>query len=151
MVDKIHDAKAKVLERMAQVIAERGVERMDVSQMETLSDIVKDLSEAEYYCTVTDAMTGSYGYNRGTVYNPYPPEGMGYMPVHTVMGYDMSQGDGRSGYRGSDGRYAPRPSNMGYDGGRYGYDLQGLRDAMSSATPEEREKMQRELRSMLGM
>jgi len=52
---------------------------------------------------------------------------------------------------GFNGRYASRPSNMGYDNGRYGYDLQGLRDAMGSATPEEREKMQRELRQMLGM
>ena len=151
MVDKIHDAKAKVLERMAQVIAERGVERMDVSQMETLSDIVKDLSEAEYYCTVTDAMGGGYGYNRGTVYNPYPPEGVGYMPMRPMIGYDGQGGNGASGYRDSAGRFASQPSNMGYDGGRYGYDMQALRDAMGSATPEEREKMQRELRQMLGM
>lgn len=44
------------------------------------------------------------------------------------------------------GRYTTRPYTMGY-----GYDMQGLRDAMGTASPEEREKMQRELRVMLGM
>ena len=34
---------------------------------------------------------------------------------------------------------------------RYGYDMQGLREAMSTASPEEREKMMREMRTMLGM
>lgn len=34
---------------------------------------------------------------------------------------------------------------------RYGYDMQGLREAMSTAAPEEREKMMREMRTMLGM
>jgi len=55
------------------------------------------------------------------------------------------------GYRDTMGRYATRPSNMGYDGMRYGYDMQGLREAMSTASPEEREKMMREMRTMLGM
>ena len=153
MVNGISDAKAKVLERMRHNISEQGVERMDISEMETLSDIVKDLAEAEYYCTVTDAMTDAYGYS-GPVYAQgyMPAEPMGYygMPTRTMpYGYDMA--GGRSGYRDSMGRYASRPSNMGYDGGRYGYDMQGLRDAMTTATAEEREKMQRELRTMLGM
>jgi len=73
-------------------------------------------------------------------YQPYQPNWN-----DTVRTY------GRSGYRDSMGRYATRPSNMGYDGMRYGYDMQGLREAMSTASPEEREKMMREMRTMLGM
>ena len=96
-------------------------------------------------------MPYQYPLYQSTWNNPYPPEGVGYMPMRPMMGYDGQGGNGMSGYRDSDGRYASRPSNMGYDGGRYGYDMQALRDAIGSATPEEREKMQRELRQMLGM
>lgn len=148
MVSEIQDAKAKVLERIKKNINERGVDRMDIAEMETLSDIVKDFAEAEYYCEVTDAMRGSsYGYSGQGYSQGYMPESMGYgqpygFPPRPMMGYDGM--DGRSGYRDSMGRYASRPSNMGYD-------MQGLRDAMSTATPDEREKMQRELRQMLSM
>jgi hypothetical protein len=152
MVSEIQDAKAKVLERIKKNINERGIDRMDIAEMETLSDIVKDLAEADYYCTVTEAMQGTHGYDGGYSQG-YMPEPMGYGYPYGFpprpMGYDGS--DGRSGYRDSMGRYASRPSNMGYNGGSYGYDMQGLRDAMSAASPEEREKMQRELRQMLGM
>lgn len=152
MVNEISDAMARVLERMRHNISEQGIERMDISEMETLSDIAKDLAEAEYYCTVTDAMNDAYGYTAPAYAQGYMPESMGYygMPMRTVpYGYDTPYG--RSGYRDSMGRYASRPSSAGYNGGRYGYDMQGLRDAMSSATADEREKMQRELRTMLGM
>lgn len=147
MVNEIQDAKAKVLERIKKNINERGIDRMDIAEMETLSDIVKDFAEAEYYCEVTEAMRGSsYGYSGQPYAQGYTPEPMGYSHPYGFpprpMGYDGM--DGRSGYRDSMGRYASRPSGMGYD-------MQGLRDAMSAATPDEREKMQRELRQMLGM
>lgn len=146
MVDKISEAKAKVLERMERTIGANGVERMDVAEMGKLADIVKDLSEAEkecweaqYYMAVTSAMSGAGGSSGGHTSQGYMPE---------PMGYDAMRGtwDGRSGYRDSMGRYTTRPYTMGY-----GYDMQGLRDAMGTASPEEREKMQRELRVMLGM
>lgn len=148
MVEKIYDIKNKALQRMEQAIAERGVDRMDVKEMGELADIVKDLSEAEkacweaeYYRSVTDAMESS----------GYMPDGMGY------DGQDGSGGvrrtGGRSGYRDSMGRYASRGGRRGYDGG-YGYQhdpMQAIRDAMSTATAEDREKMMRELRTMVGM
>lgn len=148
MVEKIYDIKNKALQRMEQAIAERGVDRMDVKEMGELADIVKDLSEAEkacweaeYYRSVTDAMESS----------GYIPDGMGY------DGQDGSGGvrrtGGRSGYRDSMGRYASRGGRRGYDGG-YGYQhdpMQAVRDAMSTATAEDREKMMRELRTMVGM
>lgn len=145
MVEKIYDIKNKALQRMEQAIAERGVDRMDVKEMGELADIVKDLAEAEkgcweaeYYKAVTEAMEGSSGYT---------PEGMPYGPQNGSQG--VSDGM-RSGYRDSMGRYARAP-RRGYS---YGYDhdpLQDVRQAMSTAVPEERERMQRELRQMLGM
>lgn len=148
MVEKIYDIKNKALQRMEQAIAERGVDRMDVKEMGELADIVKDLSEAEkacweaeYYRSVTDAMESS----------GYMPDGMGY------DGQDGSGGvrrtGGRSGYRDSMGRYASRGGRRGYDGG-YGYQhdpMQAVRDDMSTATAKDREKMMRELRTMVGM
>lgn len=152
MLENINDAKEKVLERMKTAIGPSGVERMDVAEMEKLADIVKDLSEAEkecweaqYYMSVTQAMNSGSGYTHETyAAQGYMPEPMGYDTMRTVYGV-------RSGYRDTMGRYATRPSNMGYDGMRYGYDMQGLREAMSTASPEEREKMMREMRTMLGM
>lgn len=150
MLENINNAKEKVLERMEKAIGPNGVERMDIAEMEKLADIVKDLSEAEkecweaqYYMSVTHAMNSSSGYTTDTYGS------QGYLPE--PMGYDTVRTYGRSGYRDSMGRYATRPSNMGYDGMRYGYDMQGLREAMSTAAPEEREKMMREMRTMLGM
>lgn len=120
---------------MEQVIDERGIERADLTETGKLVDQIKDLAEAEkscweaeYYMSVTDAM-----------------ENRGYMPD------DM--GDGMSGYsRG----YRRRGYNMNRDSrGRYsrGYheELDGIREAMRNASPDEKEKMQRELRQMLNM
>lgn len=151
MVDKIYQAKAKVLERIDRSIAERGTDRMDIQEMGMLADIVKDLSEAEkacweaeYYKSISQAMASGAGYT---------PMSSGR--VQPAMGYDagrMAAGgympDGPSGYRDAMGRYATRP---GYDAGRHGYDMQGLRDAMASAPAEERAQLERELRQMLGM
>lgn len=139
MVELIKQDKDKVLAYMGKSLEKYGPDKMDVAEMDKLADIVKDLAEAEkacweaeYYRSVTEAME-SQG---------YMPEGMGY-----GMGYEGRSGQGgrgRSGYRDSRGRYARRG---------YGYheDMEGLREQMQTADPEEREKMKRELRQMLDM
>ena len=129
MVEEIKRHKDRVLAYMAKELEKYGDDRMDVAEMDKLADIVKDLAEAEkqcweaeYYRTVTEAMDRS----------GYMPEGMGY-------------GMGRSGYnpnRDSMGRYARR----GYD-----HDpIQAVREAMGGASTEERERMKRELRQIVG-
>jgi hypothetical protein len=60
------------------------------------------------------------------------------------------------GYQGGQGRmgYNPNRDSMGrYSRGRRGYHegMDGLRADMQAASPEEREKMKRELRQMLDM
>lgn len=141
MVHKLREYKDQVLKRMESEINERGIDRADVKELGELSDIIRDLAsaekdcwEAEYYMTVTEAMDN----------------GSGYMPMGDGMGYtNGNMGNGgmsRSGYRDARGRYARR----GYTGG-IDDDIQSIRQAMTSASPDERERMQRELRQLCNM
>lgn len=142
MVHKIKEFKDKALERMEKEIQDRGIDRADLKELGELADIVKDLAsaekdcwEAEYYMTVTEAMDNGSG---------YMPMGDG-MGTYSNMGTRANNGS-RSGYRDSRGRYARR----GYTGG-FDDDIQSLRQAMTSATPEEREQMKRELHQLCNM
>lgn len=138
MVEKISEDKNRILEYMGKSLDKYGPDRIDVAEMEKLADIVKDLAEAEkacweaeYYRAVTEAMDSS-----------------GYMP--DGMGYDGGRGGNQGGRMG----YNPNRDSMGrYSRGRRGYHdgMDGLRAEMQSASPEEREKMKRELRQMLDM
>jgi hypothetical protein len=134
VVDVIRERKNDVLDYMDKALDKYGPDKMDVAEMDKLADIVKDLAEAEkscweaeYYKSVTDAMhNGSYG---------YMPEGS--------WQYDQTEGRGRGryGYDNPMGRYSSR---RGYHGG-----IDAIRAEMQSATPDERERLKRELRQML--
>lgn len=122
-MDEIMKLKDKLLEHARKGVEERGADRIDPE----IFDAIKDLSEAAYYCKVTEQMgQDSMGYQRGGY--GYAP--MGYMP----MGYDQM------GYQQRDarGRY------MGY-----GDAVEGVRNILASATPEEKERIKAELRSMM--
>ena len=148
MIDKLYDLKSDVVERLMKVIDERGLERMSADE---LFDAMKDLSEAEYYCSVTDAME-NYGYM------PDDMMGMGY---NDGMGYD-GQGRGgnrgnrggsgnRSGYRDSMGRYSTRANRRrGYRMGHMDA-IENIREELQSATSEERDQLKREVLQMFGM
>ena len=65
MVDQIYTLKNEILKRTDSAIHERGIERMNVTEVGELVDMVKDLAQAEAYCwkaeyykTVTSAMKG---------------------------------------------------------------------------------------------
>lgn len=135
MVHKIKELKDQLLQGLEQKINERGVDRADMKEIGEITDAIKDLAEAEkacweaeYYMAIAEGM-GSQGYtngnNMGSMYNP-----------------------NSQGYRDSRGRYARRPgyTPMGYHG-----EIDEIREAMQTATPEEREKMQRELRQIISM
>lgn len=129
MVERIKADKDKILEYMGKSLEKYGPDKMDVEEVGKLADAIKDMAEAEkacweaeYYRSVSEAM-GRSG---------YMPEGMGY--GMGSMGYNPN--------RDSMGRYARR----GYD-----HDpIQAVRDAMGGASTEERERMKRELRQMVG-
>lgn len=144
MVERIKETKDQVLQRLEQVINEKGPDRMNVQEVGMLADVVKDLAEAEkscweaeYYMAVTNAMQeGSMGYD-GMGYSQGGQQGRG------------GSGYGRSGYnpnRDSMGRY----SRKGY---RYGHDdmMQEVRQMMEVADPQERERLKVQLRQMAEM
>lgn len=129
MVGLIYELKNKLLEEIDKDVSERGIERMDKEKVDMVKDLAeaeKECWEAEYYKSVTEAMENPSGYTQMPEYRD------------SRMGY-------RSGYRDSMGRYASR-SRSGYH-----ETMDELRNAMSTASPEEREKMRRELRTMLDM
>lgn len=125
MVEMIKANKDRVLNFMKQELDKYGPDRMDVKEMGELADIVKDLAEAEYYCTIANAMEGgdSAGYTR-------PMEGtMGYS-----MGYQAPQGGlQRSGYSASMGHTDP---------------IAMIRDVLMTSSPEKRAQIRNEIMSM---
>ena len=127
MLDKLYDLKADMLQRLEKLVDERGLERLDVKE---LADAIKDLSEAEYYCSVTDAM-----------------ENYGYMPD----GGNRGGSGNRSGYRDSMGRYSTRANRRrGYRMGHMDA-IENIREELQSATAEERDQLKREVLQMFGM
>lgn len=135
MVEAICDLKNELVEHLVKDVSERGIERLDKDKV----DMVKDLAEAEaslwkaeYYREVSEAMEDRSGY-----------DGMGYsqgMRGGSSGGYGY-----RASGRGSANQYGGR---RGYS---MGYDLEGLKAAMQSADPQEKERMRRELQQMMAM
>lgn len=122
-MDEITKLKDKLLEHARKGVEERGADRIDPE----IYDAIKDLSEAAYYCKVTEQMGQEpMGYQR----YGYAP--MGYMP----MGYDQM------GYMG----YQARDSRGRYMG--YGDSVEAVRNILASASPEEKERIKAEMRSM---
>lgn len=121
MIEKISEVKTKVLEFMGQEVNKYGNSRMDVKEIGDLADIVKDLAEAEYYCTVAQSMGGgqeSYGYQGSMGYG-----GQG--------GQGGNQGGMRQGYA---------MNGMGHTD-----PMQIVRDAMASMDPDTRAMLRNEL------
>lgn len=101
-IKRMHDMIEK-LTKCTEMEFEKGVENIDTKEMGEVIDMIKDLSEAEYYATITKAMEESE-----------------YGEDYDHMGaYDDNS---RRGYRGqprdSRGRYMSRRGR----GGRRGYE-----------------------------
>ena len=122
MIQKIAAIKDKVLEFMDQEAGKYGNARMDVKEMGDLADIVKDLAEAEYYCTVAQAMEGG--------------QQQGYMPMQGYGSGGSMQSSGRQGYGGSMGHTDP---------------MSTLRDMLATASPEQRMQIRSEVNQLMGM
>jgi hypothetical protein len=124
MLEDIKKIKSDVLRFMEQEAGKYGNGRMDTKQMGELADIVKDLAEAEYYCTVAEAMGGGQ-------------DSMGYTQPR-MMGY-QGQGMGSQGSTGGSGR-------QGYGSGMMGHTdpMQVVRDMLAS-NPELRTQLRNEL------
>lgn len=148
MDEIIYDLKDQLLEQIEKDVSERGIERLDKEKI----DMVKDLAEAsaacwkaEYYRGVSQAMEDGSGYNEmGYGYNGQGGGGRG--------GSSGGSSGGRSGGSGYGYRASGRGSANQYGGRRgygMGYDLEGLKMAMQSADPQEKERMRRELQQIM--
>lgn len=132
MVERIYQVKNQLIDRIEQDLRDRGVERMDVTEMGKLVDMVKDLAcaekecwEADYYRAVTESMDQAQGYTPSQDYT-----------------------SGNRGY--SQNR---RSYNRGYmQGNRQGYHgdiMETVRQALSGMEPNEAERMRQQLRNWL--
>lgn len=123
MVNKIYELKNQILEHFEKEVQERGIDRLDVTEAGKLADIVKDLAEAEAACWEAS-------YYRAVT------EAMGQKQP---MGYQQPASGMRQGYQASGG---------------YGHTdaaTETLRNAMMTASPDERERIRGEAMSILGM
>ena len=128
MVDKIYSIKNRLIERIEKDMQERGADRIDGEMVDMVKDLAsaeKDCWEAEYYRAVTEAMDGKSG---------YMPDGANYGP------------------RAYQGRtYGMNRSRRGYDSMGHGDSVEGIRNILMMAGPDEKERMKSELRTMLDM
>lgn len=148
MVDRIYDIKNQVIDRIDRDIQERGVERMDVTEVGKMVDMVKDLAEAEkacweaeYYRSVTEAMEGQSGYSAPMA--GYSGRG----------GYDGGSSGGRSGWQNQygRGRGGSGGSRRGYHDGTAGRTdmVESVRMAMQGMDHAERERMKEQIRTAI--
>lgn len=125
MIEDIKRLKAKILQYTDQEINKYGNNRMDTKVVGELADVIKDLAEAEYYCSVAQAMdkseTSGYG-------------GMG----------------GRSGYGSQDGSMSGN-SRSGYNSNMMGHSdpMSAIRDIMATADPETKMMLRSEINKMM--
>lgn len=163
MVDKIYALKNMMIQRLEKTINERGIDRIDVQEAGEIVDMIKDLAEAEkacleaeYYGTVTEAMSNeSQGYGQGYSQGYNQGQGYGY---NNNQGYGSGgsgygSGGGASGYRRWGNQYGSGTTRRCYSSGMSGHQdmMEGIRMAMQSANQEDREAMKNELKSMIGM
>lgn len=136
MVEVIRNLKDQLLEQMEKEVGERGAERLDPDMVDMVKDLAeaeKSCWEAEYYRSVSEAMGNG-----------------------SDMGYSMRRGyDNRmQGYQGRSGwqnQYGSGYSRRGYGSMGYADSVEGIRNIMMTASPEEKERMRAELRTMLDM
>lgn len=120
MIEDIKRLKAKILQYTDQEISKYGNNRMDTKVVGELADVIKDLSEAEYYCSVAQAMGGSEA------------SGYGGMSGYGNQGSSMG---GRSGYGGNMmGHHDP---------------MSTIRDIMATADPETKMMLRNEINKMM--
>lgn len=102
-IKMMHEMIEKLTECAKSEMDKKGIEEIDTEEFGKATDIIKDLAEAMYYRTLTEAMKES---EYGADYDEYGP-----------------MDDGRRGYRGqprdSMGRYTSR---RGRGGRRMGYE-----------------------------
>lgn len=99
MHDKLHKTAEEILDHACAIIKSRGMNNIDAEWLGEITDMVKDLNEAEYYARISEAMDEEgerMGYDRWRYANgEYAPKGrghLGYTPMHDVPMNNMRMG-----------------------------------------------------------
>lgn len=140
--------------RMLEEQVSRGLESVDAAEMGEVVDMLKDVGEAKYYCSIVLAMQ-----DEG---EPMGYEPMGYNPRRYADGRYAPKGRGSYGYEPSDameargGMVEPmgyERSREGYRNARMGYEQSRTsesRRAMESAADQHVEDMKDSMREIWG-
>lgn len=131
---------------MAQVQAQMAnLNNVDAKELGEVIDMVKDLEEAIYYCTITEAMKKEKEEDNKhyymPYYNPYEQSRM-YDPYEQPRMYYAESNNGRGGENNSNNNSSSSSNNSGngrrnYFGGGYEYPIE-LRDAREGKSPKTR-------------
>ena len=89
------------LTKCAEMELEKGVENINAEEMGEVTDMIKDLAEAEYYAKISKAMDeAEYGedYDYRGAYDEHERRGYTGQPRSKTSGRFMRRGDGRRSY-----------------------------------------------------
>lgn len=101
-IKNMHEMLEKLVGCAKAELDKKGIEQIDAEEMGKVTDIIKDLAEAQYYRTLVVAMEESeYGEDYDEE-GPIDSERRGYrgQPRSKTSGRYMSRGDGRRSNRG---------------------------------------------------
>ena len=120
---RMSQLEGEILDMLDRQVA-RGLENVDAEELGEVVDMLKDLGEAKYYCSIVLAMQeeeeGPMGYNnRRYASGRYAPKGrgsMGYEPISRGDVWMDGRWDGPTGY--SNGSQGGGMGGNGYSGGR---------------------------------
>lgn len=125
-MERLCEIKDQLVRNIENVIAD-GLSGVDAHELGAAVDMVKDLSEAIYYCSVTEAMK-EVPHQDMMGYNPNRSETTGrYVSGRSSRGYNtrnMGYGGSSSGgssSTGSAGYHDPGNGSMGYPENNMGY------------------------------
>lgn len=99
-IKRMHEMIEK-LTKCAEMELEKGIDKIDAEEMGEVTDMIKDLAEAEYYSKISKAMDESeYGedYDYMGAYDEYERKGYRGQPRSKTSGRFMRRGDGRRSY-----------------------------------------------------
>ena len=89
------------LTKCAEMELEKGIDKIDAEEMGEVTDMIKDLAEAEYYAKISKAMDeAEYGedYDYMGAYDEHERRGYTGQPRSKTSGRFMRRGDGRRSY-----------------------------------------------------
>jgi hypothetical protein len=99
-IKRMHEMIEK-LTKCAEMELEKGIDKIDAEEMGEVTDMIKDLAEAEYYAKISVAMDeAEYGedYDYRGAYDEHERRGYTGQPRSKTSGRFMRRGDGRRSY-----------------------------------------------------